>query len=394
MFFAILTLFSALGLATVAGWFSIIGIMTIYAGAAIRALIMGVALESGKLVTTSWLYRNWKFADWKLKTPLVIFTVVLMIITSIGVFGFLSKAHLQQGAPIVNNDAKVQMIDQQIKYETSIITQDQNNLNQLDSELNNYITHNRSDHAVYIRRKQQPERDSIQADMNAAQQKISDLNNQKFQLQSQVRNYQLEVGPIRYISELIYGNSTGQEKQNMESAVRMFTLMIVSTLDPLAVILLIAANHTILRRQNEKKAAKETIPEVYQAVVTTEPTLDLPIPPVASEEASPDQSMVEETKTHPIPDDMSAVSDLLETMQSLRREENTTKTVEEPTANEPKPQDVISPQSNQAWAQQSAKLNEIIGSGIHFIPKKVEQPSETKVDKPTTPQSGSWISDF
>jgi hypothetical protein len=92
MIFAILTLLTALSLAGIAGWFSIIGIMSIYAGAATHALLMGIVLEAGKLVTTSWLYRNWKFSNWKLKIPLILFTNTLMLATSIGVFGFLSKA--------------------------------------------------------------------------------------------------------------------------------------------------------------------------------------------------------------------------------------------------------------------------------------------------------------
>ena len=91
MIFAILTLLTALSLATVAGWFSIVGFMAIYAGAPMQALIMGVVTETAKLVTASWIYRNWQYSDWKLKTPLLYFTIAFMIATSIGVFGFLSK---------------------------------------------------------------------------------------------------------------------------------------------------------------------------------------------------------------------------------------------------------------------------------------------------------------
>ena len=81
MIFAIITLMGAFALAGVSGWFSILGFITIYAGAKLQALILGGVLETGKLITTSWLYRNWKFAGLRLKIPLVIFTIILMIST-------------------------------------------------------------------------------------------------------------------------------------------------------------------------------------------------------------------------------------------------------------------------------------------------------------------------
>jgi hypothetical protein len=251
MIFAILTLLTALSLAGIAGWFSIIGIMSIYAGAATHALLMGIVLEAGKLVTTSWLYRNWKFSNWKLKIPLILFTNTLMLATSIGVFGFLSKAHLEQGAGTVDNSAKVERLDQQIAREKSIIADDEKVISQLDSTINSYIGKDRTDRSVSVRKSQTPQRNQLRADIDAAQKRIDAFSDEKFKLQAEVRKLQLDVGPIRYIAELIYGTD-GNSDRNIELAVRMFTLIIVSTLDPLAVILLIAANHTILRRQNEK----------------------------------------------------------------------------------------------------------------------------------------------
>lgn len=251
MIFALLTLLTALALATVSGWFSIIGIMSIYAGAAYHAFIMGVVLEAGKLVTTSWLYRNWKFSTWKLKIPLVIFTIILMLITSIGVFGFLSKSHLEQGASTIDNSAKVERFDQQIAREKSIIADDEKLISQFDETINSYIGKDRTDKSVAVRRSQNPQRKKLRDDIDASQKKIDEYSDQKLALQSEVRKLQLDTGPIRYIAELIYGVDNNVDK-NIEAAVRMFTLIIDSTLDPLAVILLIAANHTLLRIQNEK----------------------------------------------------------------------------------------------------------------------------------------------
>lgn len=253
MIFALLTLLAALAVAGVAGWFSIVGIMSIYAGAPLHAaLVMGVVLEGAKLVTTSWLYRNWEFSSWKIKGPLIYFTVALMIATSIGVFGFLTKSHLEQGAATVDNSAKIERIEQQIVREKSVVTDNEKVIGQLDTAINSYLGKDNADRALAVRRAQAPQRKQLRSDIDASQKKIDGFSEEKLKLTSQIRALQLEVGPIRYIAELFYGTD-GNETTKVEAAVKMFTLLIVSTLDPLAIILLIAANHTLLRRQNEKK---------------------------------------------------------------------------------------------------------------------------------------------
>lgn len=259
MIFALLTLLAALAVAGVAGWFSIVGVMSIYAGAPLHAaLVMGVVLEGAKLVTTSWLYRNWNFSSWKLKAPLIYFTIALMIATSIGVFGFLSKAHLEQGAATVDNSAKIERIEQQIARERSNISDNEKVIAQLDTAINSYLGKDSTDRALAVRRAQAPQRKQLRADIEASQKKIDEYSDEKLKLTSQIRALNLEVGPIRYIADLFYGNS-GNDTEKVESAVRLFTLLIVSTLDPLAVILLIAANHTLLRRQHEKEKSKSEI---------------------------------------------------------------------------------------------------------------------------------------
>lgn len=268
MLFALLTLFSALSLAAVAGWFSIVGFMTIYAGAPMYALIMGAVTECAKLVTTSWLYRNWEYADWKLKGPLLYFTIALMTATSIGVFGFLSKAHLEQGASTLDSGAKIEELNYQINREKAVISDNEKVIAQLDATVNSFLGKERTDRALSVRKSQSSQRKQLQEDSADAQKRIDDLNKQKFKLESEVRKLQLEVGPIRYIAELIY-NTDGDSNKNIEAAVRLFTLLIVSTLDPLAVILLIAANHTLirLRREKENKASSDTITKHNQGVV-------------------------------------------------------------------------------------------------------------------------------
>ena len=252
MIFALLTLLAALSLAAVAGWFSIVGFMAIYAGAPMYALIMGVVTECAKLVTTSWLYRNWQHAGWRLKAPLIYFTLALMTATSIGVFGFLSKAHLEQGAGTIDNSARIEQLQYQIDREKATIADNEKVTKQLDDTVNSLLGKDRADRALSVRKSQASQRAQLRTDSAEAQKRIDGLNAEKFKLESEVRKMQLDVGPIRYIAELFYGVDENATK-NIEAAVRIFTLLLVSTLDPLAVILLIAANHTLIRLRNEKK---------------------------------------------------------------------------------------------------------------------------------------------
>lgn len=253
MFSALITLLAALSLAGVAGWFSIVGITSIYAGAPMHAaLIMGIVLELAKLVTVSWIYRNWKFINWSLKTPLIYATIALMVATSISVFGFLTKAHLEQGAATIDNTAKIERLDQQITREKSTIIDDERVISQLDATIASFIGKDNADRALSVRKSQLQQRKQLRDEIDAAHKRISNFSDEKLKLTSEVRALQLEVGPIRYISELIYSNEDNETKK-VESAVKLFTLLIVSTLDPLAIILLVAANHTLLRLENEKK---------------------------------------------------------------------------------------------------------------------------------------------
>ena len=251
MFFALITLFSALMLASVAGWFSIVGIMSIYAGAPMHAaLVMGIVLELAKLVTASWIYRNWGTVRWTLRGPLIYAIIALMIATSISVFGFLTKSHLEQGAATIDNTAKVERLDQQIAREKSTIQDDEKVISQLDATVNSFIGKDNADRAVSVRRTQLSQRKQLREEIDAAHKRIDVFSDDRLKLTSEVRALQLEVGPIRYIAELF--SSDNKDSKNIESAVKMFTLLIVSTLDPLAIILLIAANHSILRYQDEK----------------------------------------------------------------------------------------------------------------------------------------------
>ena len=120
MLFPIITFITAITIAAIAAWFSVAGLMAIFTASAIAVAIMAVALEVGKLVSASWVYRNWNRAPFLLKSYLTIAVVILMLITSMGIFGFLSKAHLEQAADSEENTARIERIVQDMdRYEVT-----------------------------------------------------------------------------------------------------------------------------------------------------------------------------------------------------------------------------------------------------------------------------------
>jgi hypothetical protein len=251
MIFKLLTLLAALSLAGVAGWFSIIGMTSIYAGAPVLAFILGAVIELAKLVMISWLYQSWKTANWLLKFPILTLVIAIMMATSMSVFGFLSKAHLEQGAATIDNTPKIERLDGQIAREKSRIADDEKVIAQLDATVNSFIGKDNADRALYVRRSQDNQRKQLRTDISEAQKRIDEFSTEKAPLVSEVRKLQLDVGPIRYIGELIYGENNTDK--NIEGAVKLFSGLIVLILDPSAVMLLIAFNHTLMRQENEKK---------------------------------------------------------------------------------------------------------------------------------------------
>ena len=140
MFLTLLTFLSAISISVIAAGYSIVGLATLFAGAVVPIILMGSALEVGKLVAASWLYHNWNSdVPRLLKLYLFIAIIVLIFITSLGIFGFLSKAHLDQVKPTSSNNIKIELLDNQIKSQEIIIERSQNTLTLLDKALEVYI---------------------------------------------------------------------------------------------------------------------------------------------------------------------------------------------------------------------------------------------------------------
>ena len=255
MFLTILTFLSAISISVIAAGYSIIGLATLFAGAVIPIIMMGSALEVGKLVAASWLYHNWNSnVPRLLKLYLFIAIIVLVFITSLGIFGFLSKAHLDQVKPTSSNNIKIELLNNQIKSQELIIERSQKTLTLLDKALEVYIDKEYVTRGLKERKKQKPERDVLTLAINEASDKIAELSDKKGSLKLEQDKIEAEVGPIKYVAELIYGENA---KDMFDHAVRVVILILIFVFDPLAVLLLIAANIS-LRQWRQKRNMKKT----------------------------------------------------------------------------------------------------------------------------------------
>jgi peptidoglycan hydrolase CwlO-like protein len=241
MFLTILTFISAISISIIAAGYSIIGLATLFAGAAMPIIAMGSALEIGKLVAASWLYNNWSstMVPKALKAYLFTAIIVLVFITSMGIFGFLSKAHLDQVKPTSGNTIKIKTIDNQIVRQQNIIDRSEKTLTQLDKSIEVFLNNDFASRGLKERQKQEEERNQLNTAIKSASDEISKLSNEKATLQLAQDKIEAEVGPIKYIAELIYGKDA---QSHFNEAVRIVILILIFVFDPLAVLLLIAAN--------------------------------------------------------------------------------------------------------------------------------------------------------
>jgi hypothetical protein len=316
----------ALSLSALAAYYAVMGLIAIFAAAVVPIALMGSLLEASKLVVASWLYRNWKEIPTLMKSYFVGALIVLMMLTSMGIFGFLSKAHLDQAIPSGDVQSKLALIDEKIKTEKENINANRKELTQLDAQVDQTIARTTeasgTDRAIAIRRGQQKDRIRILNEIGAAQAKIAKYNEERAPIASEVRKVEAEVGPIKYIAALIYGDESANDTTMLEKAVRIVTILIVIVFDPLAVLLLIAANwnlkHTGERKWNDffQKPPVEDFPEktkeveVKADIPTNTSVFDHMTSHLTKEEVKP---VVEELETTVVPEEIKKeVNELLE----------------------------------------------------------------------------------
>jgi hypothetical protein len=240
-----LTLLCALALSGIAAWYSVIGLAAIFTGAFWPIVFMGSVLEASKLVTTSWLYRNWKTCPLLLKSYLTFAVVILMVITSMGIFGFLSKAHIDSTMDAGANNIEVKTLVQQEK-----------------------IVKERLDYLLARAKDPSTASNRLDKQIQDTQKELAEINKKKLPLLKESNKLTAEVGPIKYVGDMIYGT---EDDNALDKAVRLVIMLIMIVFDPLAVLLLIAANMTM---KQEKEPGK---PVIKNGEITGLTPADIPV---------------------------------------------------------------------------------------------------------------------
>lgn len=270
--FSNLTLLVALSLSTVAAYYSIIGLTAIFAGAVIPIIVMGSILEVGKITTTVWLRKYWDRAGFALKAYLVPAVILLAFLTSMGIFGFLSKAHSDQS--LIGGDviAKLEIYDQKIETAKENIQSLRTELKQMDQAVDQVMarstTEQGADKSNTIRKSQQRDRTRIAKEIEVNQKLIASLNEEAAPIRAEIRKVEAEVGPIKYIAAMIYGDNT--DANLLEAAVRWVIILIVIVFDPLAIALVLAANAS--KEWDKEEPEEENKPDAWVADVGEKPT--------------------------------------------------------------------------------------------------------------------------
>ena len=243
---------SAISLSVVAAYYSVIGLAQIFPGSYWPIIIMGSVLEISKLVTVSWLYNNWNDTVRIMRYYFLVAIILLMLITSMGIFGYLSKAHLDTNVNINANSVQLKTLETQER---------------IAKERLNYLLQRAGDPATATKK--------IDTQIQEVQADLKKLSSEKLPLLSEENLLMAEVGPIQYIAELFY---TKDDAGFIDKAVRLVIIIIIVVFDPLAILLLIASNQTLVRLRNLKSETKEPKPKAKskkELAKSTAPSVEL-----------------------------------------------------------------------------------------------------------------------
>lgn len=259
MIFGLITLLTALVISISAAVYSILGLTAIFAAAYWPIVILGGSLEFGKIVTTLWLHKYWLVAELRYKLYLSFAVIVLMVMTSMGVFGFLSKAHSDQAVPTGDIAAQVELVDTKLQTQKENINAARKVLSQMDGAVDQVLARSTNEqgarNANNLRNQQAKDRAKLADDISKAQVEIAKLNEEKAVIAKDLRKVEAEVGPLKYIAALVYDDNP--DVNALERAVRWVIILIVIVFDPLAITLLLAATKGIGWEREKKKKKEE-----------------------------------------------------------------------------------------------------------------------------------------
>jgi len=311
-FIAYLALLSGLTISAVAIWYSVEGLVSIFAAAVIPIIVMGVVLEVSKLIATVWLKLNWSRAPIFIRLYLLGAIAVLMVITSMGIFGFLSKAHSDQSLVSGDVQSRIAIYDEKIKTARENIEANRKQLKQMDEAVDQVMGRSSDEKgankAVSIRKAQSRDRSALAKDIEANQKLIATLNDQAAPIRAEVRKVEAEVGPIKYIAAFVYGDNP--DANILERAVTWVIIIIVSVFDPLAVILLLASQYSFQwfrKAEEEQQAHRASLTTERENTIVVDPTVtEVPAyepdnGPLTDSQITQIKELVVESKVEPIP---------------------------------------------------------------------------------------------
>ena len=252
MFMALLAFLAGFALSATAAWYSIVGLMAIFPGAKVPIIIMGVALEFAKLVAASWIYRNWKKSPFLIRAYMTTAVLVLIFITSMGIFGFLSKSHLEHSLTAgAETRAQIATIDTQLVSREKSRDFINRQLDALDDSLDRYIELGYVTKGLDQMKQLEEDRKELEAQRATLEEEIIDLNARRNELDVSIKKVEVEVGPLRYIAELVYGEE--EAPNHFDETVRWVIILLVSVFDPFAVALLLAGNISLMQQVRPKR---------------------------------------------------------------------------------------------------------------------------------------------
>lgn len=243
---------TAILISVVAAYFSIVGLAALFAATFWGVVIMGATLEAGKVVAATWAHEHWGDPSVSRlhKGYLVGAVSALMLVTSLGIYGYLSKGHLEQAAPMAGTNLQIQQGElriQQIQADNERLT---TRLNQLDQSVNVMLSNDRASQGLRARRQQAAERAEINTTMDANNKQIQELQTNLLPLKTANLEVEAKLGPVKYVAELFGW-------KDPEAAVRMIILIIMVAFDPLALVLIISGGISLRQYQERKRLEAE-----------------------------------------------------------------------------------------------------------------------------------------
>ena len=251
MFIGILNIIAAVVLSAVSAYFSVTGIRIIFSGAILGATLMGASLEFAKITATVWLYTWWKKSSRLLRYYLIFAITALIVVSSIGIYGYLARAYVGQRNPGQEIKNRIERIDQSISREENTISQAEGAFNQLDVVIDRLFALDYLTYGITKRNEQKPERDALKDTIREAEDEISILLDERFQLKNAFDDFSIDVGPIEYIAVLLYGEDDAES--NFDNAVRVLIVLLVLVFDPFAVLLMVCGNVAVDKSRGRKK---------------------------------------------------------------------------------------------------------------------------------------------